>query len=49
MRAVEPRESEQMDNLSPMLHAMRAIHAKHEAANQNGTRAIVGFRLEPEI
>ena len=35
MRAVEPREFEQMDNLSPVLHAMRAIHAKHEVAKHD--------------
>jgi hypothetical protein len=38
MRAIEPRESEQIDNPSPLLHAMRAIHAKHEAADQKATR-----------
>lgn len=45
MRAVEPREFEQMDNLSPLLHAMRALHAKHEVGNQNGTRAIAASDL----
>ncbi|MGB0125749.1 MAG: DUF5681 domain-containing protein, partial [Silvibacterium sp.] len=45
MRAVEPREFEQRDNLSPVLQEMRAIHAKHEVANQNGTRAIVASDL----
>lgn len=40
LKAIEPRESEQIDNPSPLLHAMRAIHAKHEAADQNAARII---------
>ena len=44
MKAVEPREIDPKDNLSPVLHEMRAIHAKHEIANQNGTRSNSGFR-----
>lgn len=31
MKAVEPRQLELMDNLTPVLHEMRAIHAKHDA------------------
>ncbi|MEP6755758.1 MAG: hypothetical protein ABJA67_09675 [Chthonomonadales bacterium] len=38
MKAVEPRQSDATDNLSPVLSSMRAIHAKHEVAAQNGTR-----------
>jgi len=38
MRAIEPREFDQADNLSPVLQSMRAIHAKHELANHNGIR-----------
>ena len=36
--AVEPREVDQTDNLSPVLQAMRAIHANHELANHNAIR-----------
>jgi hypothetical protein len=36
MNAVEPRQFDPMDNLSPVLHEMRAIHARHEANNSNG-------------
>jgi Family of unknown function (DUF5681) len=39
MRAVEPREFQQEDNLSPVLQEMRAIHAKHELVKQRETRA----------
>ncbi len=39
MRAVEPREVDQPDNLSPVLHAMRALHARHEITQQNHTPA----------
>jgi len=39
MKAVEPRQSDPIDNLSPVLAAMRAIHAKHEVGSQSGTRA----------
>jgi hypothetical protein len=42
MKAIEPRESDTKDNLSPMLHAMRAIHAKHEVANRNGSSDVAG-------
>lgn len=35
IRAVNPKESEQSDNLAPMLHALRSIHAKHEALRLN--------------
>lgn len=38
MKAVEPRQFDPMDNLSPVLHEMRAIHAKHQVASQNATR-----------
>ena len=38
MKAIAPRESDPKDNLSPVLHEMRAIHAKHEVASQNATR-----------
>lgn len=38
MRAVEPRQFDPIDNLSPVLSEMRAIHAKHELANHNGIR-----------
>lgn len=38
IKALEPRESDQTDNLSPVLQALRAIHAKHDVANQNGLR-----------
>lgn len=37
MNAVAPRESEQNDNLSPILQAMRAIHADHESIAQNSS------------
>lgn len=36
MKAVEPRQFDPMDNLSPVLQEMRAIHAKHEVASENG-------------
>jgi hypothetical protein len=38
LSAIERRESDALDTLSPVLHAMRAIHGKHESANQNGTQ-----------
>lgn len=38
MRAVEPREVEPKDNLSPMLMELRAIHEQHEILALNGTR-----------
>jgi Family of unknown function (DUF5681) len=38
MKAVEPRQADPIDNLSPVLAAMRAIHAKHEVASQSSTR-----------
>lgn len=44
MRAVEPRELDPLDSLSPLLHEMRAIHAKHEATNPKGARASNTFR-----
>jgi hypothetical protein len=37
MKAVEPRQFDPIENLSPVLYEMRAIHARHEIANQNGT------------
>jgi hypothetical protein len=40
MRALEPKESEQSNNLSPVLQALRAIHAKHEAVIFDENRAI---------
>ena len=40
MRAIEPRESDQRDTLSPVLQAMRAIHAKHEMANQKNAPTV---------
>lgn len=40
MKAIEPREFEQKDNLAPVLQAMRAIYAQHEAANQDPTRVV---------
>lgn len=45
MRAVEPRESERIDNLSPVLHELRAIHAAHEAVSLDENRAIDDFVL----
>lgn len=36
LKALKPRESEQAEELSPILQAMRAIHAKHEATDQDG-------------
>lgn len=36
IKAIEQREVDRTDNLSPVLHAMRAIHAQHEMANHNG-------------
>lgn len=47
MKAVEPRQFDPMDNLSPVLHEMRAIHAKHEVASQNATR--VGSAAEVTV
>ena len=38
MKAIELRQSDTKDNLSPVLYAMRAIHEKHEVANRNSTR-----------
>ncbi len=38
MKAVELRQFDPTDNLSPVLYAMRAIHAKHEVVNRRGTR-----------
>jgi hypothetical protein len=35
---LEKRESEGRETLPPMLQALRAIHAKHEAADQNDRR-----------
>lgn len=35
MKAIEPRESDPKDNLSPLVHAMRAIHATHLANDHN--------------
>lgn len=35
MKAIEPRESDPKDNLSPLVDAMRAIHAKHLANDRN--------------
>jgi len=49
MRALEPRESEQRDALSPVLHEMRAIHAKHESTSQNGARFIEASDLASEL
>jgi len=37
MKAAEARQFDPIDNLSPVLHEMRAIHAKHEVASQNAT------------
>ena len=38
MKALESRQFDLMDNLSPLLHEMHAIHAKHEISAQKGTR-----------
>jgi Family of unknown function (DUF5681) len=38
MKAVEPRQSDSKDDLSPVLHAMLALHARHEVTDRNGTR-----------
>jgi hypothetical protein len=38
MNAVEPRQFDPTDSLSPVLHEMKAIHARHEAANRNGAQ-----------
>ena len=38
MNAVEPRQFDPMDNLSPVLHEMRSIHASHEAESRNAAR-----------
>lgn len=38
MKAIEPRQFDFTDNLSPVLSEMRAIHAKHELANHNAIR-----------
>lgn len=38
MKAVEPRQFDPGDTLSPVVQAMRAIHAKHELANQKNSR-----------
>lgn len=38
IKAGEPREVDQTDGLSPVLHALRAIHADHEFADQNGRK-----------
>lgn len=35
MKAIGPRESDLKDNLSPLVHAMRAIHAKHLTNDHN--------------
>ena len=37
---LEKRQSEGLETLPPMLQALRAIHAKHEAADQNDRRII---------
>jgi RNA polymerase-interacting CarD/CdnL/TRCF family regulator len=37
---LEKRESEGLATLPPMLQALRAIHAKHEAADQNDRRIL---------
>ena len=37
---LEKRQSEGLETLPPMLQALRAIHAKHEAADQNDRRMI---------
>ena len=39
IRAIEPRASEQVDNLSPVLREMRAIHERHRGAEQSGDQA----------
>ena len=36
MRAIKPKQFEKEDNLSPILQAMRAMHAKHEIADRSG-------------
>jgi Family of unknown function (DUF5681) len=46
LSAIERRESDALDTLSPVLHAMRAIHGKHESANQNGTETADVFQAE---
>lgn len=45
IEAVEPRQVDLKDNLSPVLQEMRAIHRKHELANHNGTRAAAASDL----
>ena len=38
LSAIERRETDPLDTLSPVLQAMRAIHGKHESANQHGAQ-----------
>ena len=37
IKAVEPREVDLKDNLSPVLQELRAIHERHEIAHQDGS------------
>ncbi len=39
MKVPESPQSDPKEPLPPLLHWLRAIHAKHEIADQNGTRA----------
>ena len=39
IRAVEPRAFEQIDNLSPVLREMRAIHERHRSTDRSGEQA----------
>lgn len=43
MKAAEPRAAAHTDNLSPVLQAMRDIHAKHEIALQKNVRETGAF------
>ncbi|MGH9615100.1 MAG: DUF5681 domain-containing protein [Acidobacteriaceae bacterium] len=43
MKTAEPRALTQPDNLSPVLQAMRDIHAKHEIALQKNVRETGAF------
>jgi hypothetical protein len=49
MKAVEPLQFDPTDSLSPVLHAMRAIHAKHEASSQNVARTTSAASVPVEV
>jgi hypothetical protein len=49
IKTVEPRETDSKDNLAPVLLELRAIHQKHETADQNGNSKTTSSELNDKV